>query len=127
MIQFKTLKYKHKRQAEELSRLSEAGQAGDDQVMTFVLSLVESWDFADAETGQPLQLTTVADDEGNEYYPCLEELTLEQYRELLTAFNRRMGAGGSEVKKTSDSSASSGPTRSKKSGKGYQSRPNGLT
>lgn len=90
MIKFKTLKYKHQKRAAELSAQVEAGTASDDDVLGFVLGLVDSWDFADAETGEPLPVDT----------GIMGEISLPQYNELMAAFNAQMGID-SDVPKAS--------------------------
>lgn len=90
MVEFKTLKYKHQKRAAELSAQVEAGQASDDDVLAFVVGLVARWDFADAETDEPLPVGTEA----------MEEISLPQYNELMRAFNAQMGID-SDVPKAS--------------------------
>ena len=77
MIEFKILKYKHYRRARELSKLIEAGQAGDEDILAFALSLVSKWDFVDAETSNALALGE------------MDELSTDQIGEVLTAFGAK--------------------------------------
>lgn len=85
MIKFKVLKYKHQKEAQDINRRIEDGTVEDDEILKFVVSLVDSWDFKDEETGKPLKF--------DDYL----ELSLEQYKDLMHSFNRRMG--GDEVPK----------------------------
>lgn len=90
MVEFKTLKYKHQKQASTLSQQVENGIANDDDVLSFVINLVAKWDFIDAETQEPLPVSA----------EIMEELSLPQYNELMEAFNNQMGVR-SEVPKES--------------------------
>lgn len=80
MIKFKVLKYKH---YQEARRLSADPETTDDQVLTFVIGLVESWDFTDQETDQALKVDP----------DSMGDLALEQYNELMGEFNSKMGTG----------------------------------
>ena len=106
MIKFKTLKYKNQKQAIVLRDKIQAKEASPDEISLFVLSLIESWDFNDAETGQPLILN------GN-LPATLDEMSLEQFNEMNHAFNDAMGASADGVKKTNDTASSSSSMRSK--------------
>lgn len=79
MINFKTIKFKHYREAQELNRRIDAGDATEEDVLRFALSLIDEWDFKDAETGQPLSIED------------LDELSLEQCAEINLMFARKMG------------------------------------
>lgn len=81
MIKIKELKYKHYRQAQALLKRAQAGEASDDEILTFALSLIEEWDFTDVETGQPLPLGE------------LDELSLSQFNELKAVFEQMKGLG----------------------------------
>ena len=94
MIRFKTVKFKHYRQAQEINERIDAGKATDEEVLKFALSLVAEWDFVDGDTGEPLAL-----DE-------LDELSMEQCREVNELFARQMGVAA-EVPKASDEASSS--------------------
>lgn len=76
MIVFKTIKFKHYRQAREINKLVAAETVEDEDVLRFSLSLVKSWDFVDAETGDPLPVGLEA----------LDELTMEQCAEVNMLF-----------------------------------------
>lgn len=69
----------------------EAGEAGPDEISEFVVSLVESWDYIDPETGQVVPLDQ------------WQELTIEQYQELTEVFNKKMESQANVVKKTNES------------------------
>lgn len=97
MIKFKTLKFRHYREAQALNKRIEAEEASDEDVLLFALALVEEWDFVDADTGEPLALGE------------LDELSLEQCGELNREFARRLGVAA-EVPKKNDVPSSSTST-----------------
>lgn len=76
MIKFKTLRYKHLRMASELQKLRDTGSLDDADMSKFILSLVSEWDFVDPDTNKPLELDV-----------DMDELTIEQYGELIKSFN----------------------------------------
>jgi len=78
VVKFKVLKYKHYREA---NRLRQSQDVSDDEVMHYILELVDAWDFVDAETGEALPPNPEA----------LDELSLEQVQELSVLFERAMG------------------------------------
>ena len=94
MVRFKTVKYKHYRIAEEINERIEKEEATDEEVLKFALSLVAEWDFVDGDTDEPLEL-----DE-------LDELSMEQCREVNELFAQKMGVTA-EVPKASDEHSSS--------------------
>lgn len=99
MVRFKTIKFKHYRQAQEINARIDAGEATDEEVLRFALSLVAEWDFVDADTSKPLPI--------NE----LNELSMEQCREVNEGFARKMGVTA-EVPKGSDGPSPSTSTPS---------------
>lgn len=111
-VVFKTLKYKHKQQALAILAAIEAGTATDDDADQFVLSLVDEWDYEDAETGEPVPAGDIG------------ELSIEQYNDLMAQFNSQMEAT-STVPKQSASPSRSGSTRSKAKKSGSRTRRSG--
>ena len=79
MVRFKTIKFKHYRIAQQINDRIDSGEATEEEVLRFALSLVEAWDFVDAETGQPLA------------HGELDELSIDQCREVNNLFAREMG------------------------------------
>src|SRR3990172_4923007 len=108
MVIFRTLKYKHQRQASELVARRANGEAIKDDQDALIMSLIESWDYVDIETGQPI-LPGQPD-----------ELTIDQYNEVIAEFNAQMN-GQSKVKKTNALPSSSGRTRSRARSRNYPS------
>ena len=94
MVLFKTVKYKHYRIASEIDERIDSGEATDDEILRFALSLVAEWDFVDADTGEPLAL-----DE-------LDELSLDQCREVNELFGRQMGVAAEVPKQNGEPSSS---------------------
>ena len=94
MVLFKTVKYKHYRIASEIDERIDSGEATDDEILRFALSLVAEWDFVDGDTGEPLEL-----DE-------LDELSMEQCREVNELFARKMGVTA-EIPKANEEHSSS--------------------
>ena len=99
MVKWKVIKYKHQKKAQELSQLNESGKLSPDEATEFIVSLVADWDFKDAETGEEIPV--------GEY----DELTLEQYEDLVSQFNDTMA--GISVPKTNAEPSRSGSTRSR--------------
>ena len=95
MIKFKALKFKHYREAQAINRLIDAGEAVDEDVFRFAVSLIEEWDFVDVETGQAIPLREI------------DELSLKQCAEINSAFAGAMGVAGDAVPKVSDAPSSS--------------------
>lgn len=77
MVKFKTLKYKHYRQARALAANEDATE---DEHISFVLSMVAEWDFVDTETGVPLPVGVAS----------MDELIIEQMNEVTTLFNQQI-------------------------------------
>lgn len=94
MIKFKVLKFKHYREAQEINKRIDAQEATDEDVLRFALSLIEDWDFVDAETGEPLPMGE------------LDELSLEQCAEVNRMFARRMGVTAEIPKENGEPSPS---------------------
>ena len=94
MVRFKTVKYKHYRIASEIDERIDQGEATDDEVLKFALSLVAEWDFVDGDTGEALEL-----DE-------LDELSMEQCREVNELFARKMGVTAEIPKENGNPSSS---------------------
>lgn len=121
MITFRTIKYKHRRQALEIAAQAEQVEAEEDPVQAqeleqaitdLAMAMVESWDLVDAETGEPIPPGEA------------DELTMEQYDQVMTEFNRQMRERA-EVPKTNASPSHSGSTRSKRARSGSRSRRTG--
>jgi hypothetical protein len=74
MITFRTLKLKHYRRAQKIYARIASEDAEDVEIVEFAASLVASWDFKDADTGEDLALSD------------LDELSTPQIEELLTHF-----------------------------------------
>jgi hypothetical protein len=115
MIEFKVLKRKHWLKAQEIYEKIEAGTAGENEILLFVVSLVKTWDFIDEETGKPL---------GPDDPKCIYELSMSQYVELMGCFNERMGV---TVPKVNAESSSSGLTPSKPAKRNSRSRRTGYS
>lgn len=94
MVEFKTIKFKHYRQAQAINKRIDSGEATDEDVLRFALSLVKSWDFVDEDTGEPLPVGE------------LDELSLEQCAEVNLLFSRKMGVDAEIPKETSEHSSS---------------------
>ncbi|MCK5307180.1 MAG: hypothetical protein KAJ73_01080 [Zetaproteobacteria bacterium] len=94
MVRFKTVKFKHYRQAQGINKRIESEEATDEEILRFALSLVAQWDFVDGDTGEPLEIGE------------LDELSMEQCREVNELFAQVMGVTA-EVPKASDEPSSS--------------------
>ena len=95
MIKFKTVKFKHYRQAQGINERIDSGEATDEEVLLFALSLVDEWDFVDADNGNtPLEIGE------------LDELSMEQVSEVNEESARLMGVTA-EVPKVSEEPSSS--------------------
>ena len=99
MVRFKVVKYKHFRQATELIE-SDASEA---EHFAFVISMVDGWDFKDAETGKALPAELAS----------MDELSIDQFNEVMELFNQEMGFV-TKVKKTSGGPSSSTSSPSSK-------------
>lgn len=108
-IKYKTLKYKHQREARELNEKIKAKNATPDEISLFVISLVESWDFMDVETGELLPLDNPK--------LALDEMSLEQFAEMNTLFNNAMEVGVAAVPKANNGQSPSGLIKSKQARK----------
>lgn len=97
MVRFKTIKFKHYRQAQELNKRIDAEEATEEEVLRFALSLVAEWDFVDADTGKPLSI-----DE-------LDELSMDQCKEVNQLFAQKMGVTA-EIPKASGGNSPSTST-----------------
>lgn len=75
---------------------------GYDEIVQFVISLIEEWDLLDSDTGQPIAV----DDYG--------ELTIEQFNGVMAEFNAQMTASSDGVKKTKSGPSSSTSTQSRR-------------
>lgn len=115
MVKFKTLKYKHQREAKELSAKIQAGEASSEDINLFVLGMVAEWDFVDAETGSPLPI----DKSG------LEEMSIQQFQEMNRLFNEAMEVGVAAVPKVNGGPSPSGSTVSSPKKRSRQPRRNG--
>lgn len=80
MVKFKTLKFKHFRHAQILTRKLESGDIDDSAVIQFAASLVRSWDFVDEDTQKQIPVSL----EG------LDELSILQVQELSERFAEEM-------------------------------------
>ena len=109
MVTFRPIKYKHRKQALELygeldgvdpatmgSRVAADIEA---KITALMMAMVADWDFCDVETGEEIPVGEP------------DELADWQYAELVTAFNAALDVS---VKKTNESSVSSGPKTSRK-------------
>lgn len=101
MVKFKTIKYKHERQARELAARIEEGSALNEEMTAFVMSLVLDWDYKDPDTGEPVPPGEP------------DELSLEDFSEVIQVFNDQMTAIKLSVPKKSASQSPSGLTNSK--------------
>jgi hypothetical protein len=75
MVKFKNIKFKHYRQAQALDARVNNGEASDEDVILFAVSLVAEWDFVDIDTEEEIPVGEV------------DELSTEQIGELILAFN----------------------------------------
>lgn len=71
-----------------------------DEIVQFVMSLIETWDLLDSDTGQPIAVGDYG------------ELTIEQFNGVMAEFNAQMTASADGVKKTKSGPSSSTSTRS---------------
>lgn len=110
MVRFKVVKYKHYRKACELIE-SDAPEA---EHFAFVISMVEEWDFKDAETGKALPAE----------FSSMDELSIDQFNEAMELFNQEMGLA-TKVKKTNGGSSSSTLTPSSPDVSQAQTHPTG--
>ena len=94
MVRFKTIKFKHYRRSQEINDRIDKEEATDEEILLFALSLVAEWDFVDGDTDEPLELGE------------LDELSIEQCREVNERFAQKMGVTA-EVPKASDDPSSS--------------------
>jgi hypothetical protein len=94
MVRFKTIKFKHFRQAQEINKRIESNEATDEEILLFAVSLVDEWDFVDVETQEPLALDDV------------DNLSMAQCGEINELFARAMGVTA-EIPKENGSPSSS--------------------
>jgi len=95
MVTFKTIKFRHYREAQAIARRIENGEATDEEAVMFALELVSTWDFKDEDTQEPIPVGEV------------DELSLGQLNEVLAEFNRLMtGAAVPKVSAEHSPSAS---------------------
>ena len=94
MVRFKTVKFKHYRQAQEINERIDQGEATDEEVLRFALSLVAEWDFVDGDSGRKLELGE------------LDELSMDQCREVNELFARQMGVAAEVPKQNGEPSSS---------------------
>ena len=79
MVKFKVIKYKHYRRALELTAREDVDDAtAEDEHFRFLLGLVKEWDFRDGETEDPITPGVES----------IDELTIAQFNEVTTAFNK---------------------------------------
>jgi len=96
-IEWKVIKYKHYRRAMQLQssgRQDGTGQVAlEDETATayleYAISLIRSWDFVDAETGEALPVEPAS----------LDELSVEQLQELVAGFGQELGTKSEIVPK----------------------------
>lgn len=84
MIKFKVMKYKHYKRAQAIyADLREDGDGGEvlDSIVLYAIGLVKEWDFVNEDTGEALPPGEDA----------MDELSMEQFKELFSTFNRTMG------------------------------------
>ena len=99
MIEWKVIKYKHYRRAIQLQnagrRDGPAVAVLADEVasayLEYAISLVQSWDFVDAETGEALPVAAAS----------LDELSVTQLQEMVSGFGRQLGTQSALVPKAS--------------------------
>ena len=96
MVEFKTIRYRHWREAMEFVTAEEAGEDRTDEYMGFVIGMVKTWDFTDPDTEEKIPVSADA----------LYDMTVEQIKEMAGSFNRRF-AQMSTVPKVSASKSSS--------------------
>ena len=97
-IKFKNLKLKHYRKAQEINARIDADEANEMDIIEFAISLVASWDFIDADTGERLRQSD------------MEELSTDQIEELLNSFSEEFaGAMAAVPKANAEPSPSTSP------------------
>jgi len=99
MVRFKTVKYKHYRQAKALIE----SDATEEEHFAFVIKMVDEWDFKDEETGDALPAELAS----------MDELSIDQFNEVMELFNQEMGFV-TKVKKMNDAPSSSTSSPSSK-------------
>jgi len=97
VVRFKVVKFKHYLDAKALI----AKDASEEEHFAFVISMVDEWDFVDAETGKALPAELAS----------MGELSIDQFNEAMELFNQEMGLI-TTVKKTigEPSSSTSSPS-----------------
>lgn len=96
MVKFRTLKYKHYREAKKLQAREIAGEDVEEEYLSYAISMVAEWDFIDDDAGEPLPTEASS----------IDELSLEQVNELSTLFNRKFGDMGAVPKTNAEPSPS---------------------
>lgn len=117
MVKFKVFKYKHYLRIMEIRDIRQGGgKVSDSEMYEFILSLVESWNYKDPETGKAIEIGTQPD----------MELSMDDYNELVEKFWELVEEKVfTKVPKTKDSVSPSGSTPSKVAKKPRQSRQTG--
>lgn len=110
MVKFKTIKYKHYREAHELMAREEVDDIGaEEEHFHFLLGLVKEWDFVDGDTENPIPVGV----------DSLGELSLDQLNEMTEIFNTKfLSVAG--VKKTNGGVS---PSISTQSSQGVSPQP----
>ena len=146
MVEFKPIKQKHKRWANQV--LTDLGLLESDikdaqkkmsvpevmeanrRLFRLAYSMVKSWDFVDAETGESLVMVSGTDEKGkmlpipetdDELDALIDELTDEQVNEILDGFNALMDNSTVPKPKKPASSSGRGPRKKTRSTKALQS------
>jgi len=110
VVRFKTVKYKHYRQAKALIE----SDATEEEHFAFVIKMVDAWDFKDAETGKALPAELAS----------MDELTIDQFNRVMELFNQEMGFV-TKVKKTTGAPSSSTSSPSNKEESPEETSPTG--
>ena len=107
MVKFKTIKYKHVRRAREL--LAQVGS--EEEETALIMSLVDDWDYKDEDSGEKIPPGSP------------DELSVDQYNEVVLLFER--ATEGGEVKKTNVSNSPYGSMQSREEKTNSQMPQNG--
>jgi len=107
VVRFLTVRFKHYRIAKELI----AKDASEEETFAFVISLVDEWDFVDADTGKALPAELAS----------LGELSIKQFNEVMELFNLEMGFVTKVKKMTGEPSSSTSSPSSKEESPGETS------
>lgn len=113
MIVWKAIKWKHVKQAQDMSAAIRKKTAPGEAIIEFVMTLIKDWDYIDPDTDESIPVGRY------------EELTLEQFGETMNLFGEKMKESETAVPKVTASGLQSGSTVSKPAKGRRQNRPTG--